>query len=180
MQEKIQTELETTKDYIFLFDRNESLMEAEIVPLRNTNIMDFLNIGSVHTLWQRHRIQILPINFHVGTAMPCFYVKELLQVDPIVAEEHPVDEEPIVDEHPVVDQVVVEEDPVAEQVADQVVEQDVEEQTTLCSVCFSNKKNVVFMPCRHMACCEMCASNQNVTNCVLCRTPIEQTIVVFI
>jgi len=47
-----------------------------------------------------------------------------------------------------------------------------------CVVCLSEKKSVVFMPCKHVACCEICS--EKVEECPLCREKVESKIKVFL
>ncbi len=47
-----------------------------------------------------------------------------------------------------------------------------------CVVCLANRKNVVVLPCKHLAVCEECALGIN-DACPVCRTPIEQKLTVF-
>jgi len=48
---------------------------------------------------------------------------------------------------------------------------------TLCTVCFEQRKNIVFLDCKHFTCCEKCASD--LQNCVLCRAKIIQKMKIF-
>ncbi|KAI4458466.1 inhibitor of apoptosis [Holotrichia oblita] len=48
----------------------------------------------------------------------------------------------------------------------------------LCSVCKSEVRTIVSMPCRHLATCKTC--NSNLTTCPICRTEEEKTIEVLI
>ena len=49
---------------------------------------------------------------------------------------------------------------------------DIEEHK-LCKVCYSREMSVVFMPCKHLICCERCASK--LTECAYCRFPIDKS-----
>lgn len=52
----------------------------------------------------------------------------------------------------------------------------------LCSICISDKKNILFQPCNHLSCCELCA-NDLVSKkgfCPICRVEITNTIKIFI
>ena len=40
-----------------------------------------------------------------------------------------------------------------------------------CSICLDNNKCMLFLPCKHVSCCEKCAENLN--NCPLCRALIQ-------
>jgi Zinc finger, C3HC4 type (RING finger) len=51
---------------------------------------------------------------------------------------------------------------------------------SFCAICLTSKKDVVFLPCRHLACCFTCSSNPLVTQCVLCRVPISQKVQIFV
>jgi len=48
-----------------------------------------------------------------------------------------------------------------------------------CSVCLTTPRNLLFLPCRHLSCCETCGSNDTIQICVICRVPIETKIRVF-
>jgi baculoviral IAP repeat-containing protein 7/8 len=48
----------------------------------------------------------------------------------------------------------------------------------LCTVCLSNKLEVLYQPCRHIASCVSCALN--LKDCPVCRTKIESFIHVFL
>jgi hypothetical protein len=54
-----------------------------------------------------------------------------------------------------------------------------EEDTSKCVICFTNKKNTVFLPCRHLACCYDCSRHQTITECVICRTHIQDRMQIF-
>jgi hypothetical protein len=45
----------------------------------------------------------------------------------------------------------------------------------VCTVCMDAPRTVVFLPCRHMACCAVCSAALHVPQCPICRTPIEQS-----
>jgi hypothetical protein len=47
-----------------------------------------------------------------------------------------------------------------------------------CSVCFENKKNILFTPCSHITCCSSCA--QKCQDCPICRKTIDNMIEVFL
>ena len=59
-------------------------------------------------------------------------------------------------------------------------EEEEEQDTSQCAICFTNKKNTVFLPCRHLACCYDCSRHQTITECVICRTPIQDRMQIFI
>lgn len=48
---------------------------------------------------------------------------------------------------------------------------------TLCSICYEEKIQVVFLPCRHFFCCHTCASVFR--NCPMCKQGIRDTVAVF-
>ncbi len=52
----------------------------------------------------------------------------------------------------------------------------------LCSICISNKKNILFQPCNHLSCCEFCAKDLVTKNglCPICRIQIINSIKIFI
>jgi hypothetical protein len=50
----------------------------------------------------------------------------------------------------------------------------------LCSVCFTNERNIVFQPCRHLCVCDSCSSNLIMQTCPLCRSEIRDRILVFV
>lgn len=50
------------------------------------------------------------------------------------------------------------------------------EDVSECSVCLSNPKDVVFIPCRHVAVCREC--NNMVTKCPLCRLNVRSYTVI--
>jgi tetratricopeptide (TPR) repeat protein len=43
-----------------------------------------------------------------------------------------------------------------------------------CIACQSNLRNVVFLPCNHSSMCIMCAENENVNKCPICRIHIQK------
>ena len=47
-----------------------------------------------------------------------------------------------------------------------------------CCVCWENKKNVLFLPCKHCCICSKCAAKT--TCCPLCRSPIASTTTIFL
>ena len=47
-----------------------------------------------------------------------------------------------------------------------------------CVICLFNKKCFLFLPCKHVACCEKCA--KDLSNCPMCRTKIESSFKVFV
>ncbi|KAK3928346.1 E3 ubiquitin-protein ligase IAP-3 [Frankliniella fusca] len=49
---------------------------------------------------------------------------------------------------------------------------------TSCKICLEETVNTLFLPCRHLASCDVCASS--VIQCVICRKSIEATVRVYI
>jgi hypothetical protein len=45
-----------------------------------------------------------------------------------------------------------------------------------CDVCYERQKNVVFIPCSHFACCDICANNPMITKCPICRSVFREII----
>lgn len=54
----------------------------------------------------------------------------------------------------------------------------VDNDDALCKICFERRKNICFMPCRHVSTCFMCA--QKCRRCCICRAPVQQKIKVFL
>jgi hypothetical protein len=52
-----------------------------------------------------------------------------------------------------------------------------EKEKQQCIICFNDECNCVLLPCRHQTLCSSCA--EQVTDCPICRTAIEQRINVF-
>ncbi|AXS67766.1 iap-3 [Cryptophlebia peltastica nucleopolyhedrovirus] len=48
----------------------------------------------------------------------------------------------------------------------------------VCVVCMVGKKSILFEPCRHLVCCENCASK--VDQCVMCRSLILERKKIFL
>jgi len=48
----------------------------------------------------------------------------------------------------------------------------------ICRVCLDRERGVVFIPCGHCVTCPTCAAS--VTECVVCRSPIQGTVLTFI
>ena len=48
----------------------------------------------------------------------------------------------------------------------------------ICSICLDNTKCMLFLPCKHVSCCEQCA--QNVNSCPLCRNPIQSKVKIYL
>lgn len=49
----------------------------------------------------------------------------------------------------------------------------------LCCVCLDKKRNVVFLDCSHLVCCEKCAASLEGNKCPTCRAPIKKIMKVF-
>ncbi len=49
-----------------------------------------------------------------------------------------------------------------------------------CVVCHSAERNVVFLPCKHFACCNLCANNLYTNKCPTCRGSIEEKQTVYL
>lgn len=56
--------------------------------------------------------------------------------------------------------------------------EELDSEATLCVVCQDEARRLVFMPCRHLACCGTCGGN--LTHCPLCRTAIDKRWEVFL
>ena len=54
-----------------------------------------------------------------------------------------------------------------------------DEDDTKCKICYENRAKVLTMPCRHAVMCEACAQQLADERCPMCRSPIEDTIVIF-
>jgi len=52
------------------------------------------------------------------------------------------------------------------------------EENSECVICLTAKKNILFMPCKHLGCCKECSNK--VLECPLCRTPVQSKITVFV
>ena len=46
-----------------------------------------------------------------------------------------------------------------------------------CSICYTNEKNVVFLPCKHNVTCSECS--KNIKNCPICRKKIIEIIKIY-
>jgi len=51
------------------------------------------------------------------------------------------------------------------------------ERRTTCTICLTNKKAILFLPCRHMCTCNPCSTSTNA--CPLCRQTIKERIKVY-
>ena len=49
-----------------------------------------------------------------------------------------------------------------------------------CVVCHTAERNVVFIPCKHFACCNLCANTLYTDKCPTCRGAIEETQIVYL
>lgn len=47
-----------------------------------------------------------------------------------------------------------------------------------CIICYSDKRNVLFMNCKHLICCDTCS--EKIKNCPICRKTIVEKIKVFV
>jgi hypothetical protein len=52
----------------------------------------------------------------------------------------------------------------------------------LCTICLAEKKNILFQPCNHLSCCEICAIDLTTKhgNCPICRIKITNSIKIYI
>jgi len=48
-----------------------------------------------------------------------------------------------------------------------------------CVVCLKSGKDLLFMPCAHLACCSACGNKAAMTNCPVCRVKIDKKIKVY-
>ncbi|EGR29473.1 hypothetical protein IMG5_155150 [Ichthyophthirius multifiliis] len=55
--------------------------------------------------------------------------------------------------------------------------EEVQCQDNLCSICFVNERQAVFLPCRHFACCIYCC--KSLKKCVICRLAIQDFVKVY-
>jgi len=51
-------------------------------------------------------------------------------------------------------------------------------ESSVCVICFSNEKNMLFIPCGHLSSCDECSVS--LKNCPICRVEIQQKIKAFI
>jgi len=54
-----------------------------------------------------------------------------------------------------------------------------QEQSRLCCICNDRQIRVIFRPCNHLVCCEVCAQDSKLNKCPICRTPIQDRAVVY-
>ena len=148
MQEKIHSETLLKGELRITFSRifNDDVVCFEVVPCRETNILEFLNIGTIENLVGTNEV---PINYNLNYNTLCFHAKE---IEPATA--------------------LPTETPESDTTS--------REDTGCCTVCLTTKKNVVFLPCRHLTCCEPCGMKAQIVACVICRTPIQQKIKIFL
>jgi len=52
-------------------------------------------------------------------------------------------------------------------------------QPTVCSICLTNCRNIVFLPCRHLVTCSICANRESIDTCVVCRSFIATKLEVY-
>ena len=51
-------------------------------------------------------------------------------------------------------------------------------ENNICLVCYDNKRNILFSPCNHLCCCNICSNN--FTTCPYCRIVIENKTTIYI
>lgn len=49
-----------------------------------------------------------------------------------------------------------------------------DDDTSECSVCLENEKDIVFVPCGHYCCCNECYESLPKKSCIMCRANINQ------
>lgn len=42
-----------------------------------------------------------------------------------------------------------------------------------CKICYENHVEVIFLPCRHVCCCQSCCNKLKVKECPICRSKIK-------
>ena len=52
-----------------------------------------------------------------------------------------------------------------------------ERENYICTICYDNPREVLYFPCYHLAVCRTC--NNNITECPICRSPVEHQIIPF-
>ena len=55
-----------------------------------------------------------------------------------------------------------------------------EKESKLCVVCCEKEKSCLFLPCKHLCCCEGCATDRRLTQCPICRKDIDDTVSIFL
>jgi hypothetical protein len=67
---------------------------------------------------------------------------------------------------------------------DEIVPQEINIETleskVTCVVCQTNFRNIVILPCNHLATCITCCKNPLLTKCPICRKEITDTIRIFV
>jgi hypothetical protein len=58
-----------------------------------------------------------------------------------------------------------------------IKELETKSEQMMCVVCFEQKKNIVFIPCKHCTCCEQCSVQ--IDSCPMCRTDIKERMEIF-
>ena len=50
----------------------------------------------------------------------------------------------------------------------------------LCIICYSEKRNTIFLPCKHACCCNKCGSEikYRFKPCPICKTPIDDLLII--
>jgi len=57
--------------------------------------------------------------------------------------------------------------------------QEIHQESPLCIVCQEKDRDAVFLPCRHLCTCNLCATSQLLKSCPLCRKNITAVLRVF-
>jgi hypothetical protein len=52
----------------------------------------------------------------------------------------------------------------------------IDDEDTLCQVCFENERSEIFIPCGHFCCCASCYKNLPAPSCPMCRATIQDSI----
>jgi hypothetical protein len=143
-------------NFVFMFQRDDNHIEHYAIKNTDTNIIEFLNKGNIN--YNTLTFYIKPLNRQDATLQD---TGEPATTSGAVAEEQET-EEPL--SSPPLSSPPLSSPPLS----------------SLCAVCLDEPKQVVFMPCRHMACCETCGLTDSVRSCVICRTVIAHKITVFL
>jgi hypothetical protein len=48
-----------------------------------------------------------------------------------------------------------------------------------CCICMIQETRMIFQPCNHIVCCETCAVQPHIKDCPVCRTPIQNRMLVY-
>lgn len=48
------------------------------------------------------------------------------------------------------------------------------EKTSMCTICFEERRNLIFYPCMHIMACAKCGKHQTITKCPICRMDITE------